>query len=623
MAPGRAGARAVLVLVVTSVVWAKAGSAATITERSVTLRIEGASVVEDSLLVVRLDERGDPDSWNEYSVYLDDDTVMLSCTAEVMGPDGVVVQSIPQRKHRRVESAGFGLYSSAWASVIPFPALQVGQTLRIRVVTRETPLFPATSVQLVRSSPQERVTVRVQGGSASLRWRFRPEAPQFTVSETSGGVTVEGRDVPAWDPPEEAPPSDLASPVLRVCWGEADQWPEVGVWYDRMTRLPPIQGEVAALARSLCPEGTDRRGCVEQLARHVKTMVRYEAVEIAEGSWVPTPPAEVLARRWGDCKDKAQLLRAMLDAVGVSSRLVLIRAGAGGEIDTGFPWPYSFNHCILAVPEAEAGARPDDPVAGGLLFVDPTSDMGGVAWLTPACQDRPALVVDGAASALIRSPESFESERRTLTLTGDLRSDGSFVGTAQLRLDGVRAVGWIRDVRSEPAERIAESVTRYLAGSLPGVHVQDLGWAPVESALPGFLIQGRVSVPGVVQGETGRRSMRPLGLGAIPEGRILDDRTLPVVLWRGIHRTLWKIELPEGWCPPVPSSSEVDNAVGRFSLQVGLDADGALVIDRHAEIRRGLVDPDRFDDLRELAVAENRGSKRRIRLRCPRESEAQ
>ncbi len=612
----RRAASLLLAITVSLLLAAGSASAAVVEERIVSIRVDGGSFVRDDALTVRLDESGDLDTWSEYAIALDANTELLSCDAKVLSASGTVESSVPMRRHRKVESTGFGLYSSSWESVIAFPPLRVGQRLRIRYSRREKPLFPAFSIDLVMSSRQEHVQVVVDAGSQHLRVKLSPPDPQFTLGDGVGGLTVEGSDVPAWDPPDDAPPEDLASTTLLVGWGPADDWSAVGAWYDRLSTLPPRGGQVSELARSICPPGGDRRECLEALARYVKTRVRYVAVEIAEGQWVPTPPQDVLARRWGDCKDKAQLLRALLDAVGIGSHLVLIRAGAAGEVDADFPWPFSFNHCILVLPEAAVPLRPDDPVAAGYLWVDATSELGGVGWLTTADQARPALVVAGEMSALVRSPERPNQEYRELLLLGRIESDGSLVAGAQLRLEGARAEGWIRDLRSEPDDRIAESVTAYLQSVVPGARVSGIAWSPTESVVPGFVIQAQVVAPAVARGVEGRRAVAPVALVAAPEPRILDDREVPVVLQLGIHHTRWEVTLPEGWCAPVPMDEQVENGVGRFSLRISGGEGGGLVYDRTIEIDRVLVGPDEFDELKALAVAENRAAKRRIRLRC-------
>jgi transglutaminase-like putative cysteine protease len=59
---------------------------------------------------------------------------------------------------------------------------------------------------------------------------------------------------------------------------------------------------------------------VEKLNREI----RYTGIEFAEASVVPRTPAEVLKRKFGDCKDKAALAVALLRAAGIEAHVALL-----------------------------------------------------------------------------------------------------------------------------------------------------------------------------------------------------------------------------------------------------------------------------------------------------------
>jgi transglutaminase-like putative cysteine protease len=617
MAGTRYTSAAAVALVALLIPAAAPSNAAVLSQREVVITIDGDGFIRDDRLLVKLTEPGDIDAWQEYSIWLDEHVELVSCTAEVLGPDGKVVDRVPRRKHRRIESPGADLYTSDWVSMIPFPPLAVGQVLRIDYTRRWRPLHPSAAISLVVGTEQEKLLVSVRGaGEGSFRWRLANADESFTVTERPDGLDLRAAKVPAADPPPYAPSSDLAQPVLRLAWGEVSDWNGVGRWFDQLVGRPAVAPQVASLARSLCPDSGSPRACVEALAGHVKRQVRYEAVEIGKGSWIPTAAAEVLARGWGDCKDKSHLLKQMLAAVEIPSHLVLIRVGSAGAIDTEFAWPGSFNHCILAIPAAAAAATPDDPVADGYLYIDPTADMGGVAWLTPSCQNRPALVVKDGAGELVETPEHSHSERRHLEIKGEIQATGSLVGQARLNLRGRRAVAWVRDMRSKPQERTEEDVRSYFASLLPGARLEQVAWQEIAGDVPGFELSAEVRVPDVGQGQPGRRSLKPMGLAAIPEPRILDERTVPVVLNLGEHDTEWQVQLPHDWCGAEPSQVEVENDIGSFTQSVTVDQEHRLHLVRRVVLRQNLVEVAAFEELKELAVAESRAVKRRIRLRC-------
>ena len=88
---------------------------------------------------------------------------------------------------------------------------------------------------------------------------------------------------------------------------------------------------------------------------------------------------QVLARRFGDCKDKAALMIALLREVGVASELVLVRTRRGGRLDTEPASLAIFDHAIVYVPKLDR-------------YLDGTAEFSGLREL-PA-QDQG---VDGAA----------------------------------------------------------------------------------------------------------------------------------------------------------------------------------------------------------------------------------
>ena len=82
----------------------------------------------------------------------------------------------------------------------------------------------------------------------------------------------------------------------------------------------------------------------------VVTQVRYVGLEFGIHGYKPYRVDQVLQRRFGDCKDKASLMHALLAALGVDSRLVLLRMHRLGNIPEAPASLAPFNHAILYVP---------------------------------------------------------------------------------------------------------------------------------------------------------------------------------------------------------------------------------------------------------------------------------
>ncbi|MFV2071769.1 MAG: transglutaminase family protein, partial [Thermoanaerobaculales bacterium] len=416
--------------------------------------------------------------------------------------------------------------------------------------------------------------------------------------------------------------ADAARPTLRFAWGSDATWQALGRWYeDLISGLSDRSGAVSALADQLTEGLTTDRERLVALADFVKRRVRYEAVEIGAGGYIPTAGGTVLDRGWGDCKDKARLLSELLAAVGIPSHPVLIRSGRSARIDIDFPSHLQFNHAILAVPAQAVGAEAGDPVVEGFLFIDATMDRGGPLWLSPYCQGHWALVVDGEQSRLVRIPVLIQLESRVLSIAGDVDDNGDFSGAAELRLRGFRALGWLRDFDSEDPARIDEAIHRVMQ-RLTGAKVTSATWRDLETDVPAVILTANLRIAGLVRGSAGRRRMRAPLLQGLPEARTMDARSEPLVLTPGGHRTIWKIRLPDEWCPVVPTDSNTENSTGRFTYRATMNDANTLVVDGAATVSRWWFGPESFDHLRALSIEESRTSRRSLRLRCEEATDA-
>lgn len=85
------------------------------------------------------------------------------------------------------------------------------------------------------------------------------------------------------------------------------------------------------------------------LIRFVQNNIRYKGEN--EGIYTHTPktPQRTLKKRAGDCKDKSNLLVALLQQIGINASLVLVHSTQGDKIRTHNPSPYHFNHMIVRI----------------------------------------------------------------------------------------------------------------------------------------------------------------------------------------------------------------------------------------------------------------------------------
>jgi hypothetical protein len=114
---------------------------------------------------------------------------------------------------------------------------------------------------------------------------------------------------------------------------------------------------VRTLAEGL--RGANDSLTVASLHDYVHRSIRYIADQRAEGAFVPRAPDLVLDRTYGDCKDRAFLVTALAQALGLRVDPVLISTRPSPEFDSvhlGL-----FNHVICAFTHEDGSRTYFDP----------------------------------------------------------------------------------------------------------------------------------------------------------------------------------------------------------------------------------------------------------------------
>lgn len=595
-------------------------AAATVLERSIDVEIRpDGSVSERTRLRVRLDEAGDFARWSPYPVYLDDNRDLVNLEASATRPDGKTFKVSRRDLDTAQVAAGYELHSSRSYRTVSFPSVPVGSVLALDCEVRERPWFPSGVVPLGSSDPTEKLRVAVRGGGAGWRWKIDGSLPGLQVQESAGGITVTASGIPRVVPPERAPGIAEEGALLRYAWGDLAGWEGVGLWYEGLLSQVARNAEpVRARARELIARLPDRRQRLEALVSFARRQVRYVAVEVGIGGYRPHPPQQVMERLWGDCKDKALLLVDLLREAGIEAYPALVRLDPEGRVDREFPSPDQFNHEIVAVPAEGLGLGEDVPVSGGYLFLDATQETGGLAWLQPAVQDQEALVVRGGRGELVRTPILHRFEGLRLAVDLDLAAGGEAAGSARLDLSGEPGAAFLKLHEGGKPVDVDRAVRQVFNAFLPaGAALDGIRWQSIEGGVPEVRLEANVKVPSLGSpAEAGGLPAIPLPSQAdLPPPGLLDGRTVPVVGQPFSSRVTWKVKLPREGCKSESPEVKTENDLGAFRQKVSVDG-RTLILEREAELRRRWIDPASFPALKEIALAESRTNKRRLRLSC-------
>jgi transglutaminase-like putative cysteine protease len=280
-----------------------------------------------------------------------------------------------------------------------------------------------------------------KGWSYKTNWLNHPE--QAPAESGAGQWNWSIRDVPAIRIEPDMPPwRGIAGRMVVAFVPPSGQdpgiqsWREIGAWYLGLTRgrrdaSAEIKQKVVELTAS-APSLLDK---MRALATFVQTDIRYVAIELGIGGHQPHPATETFSHRYGDCKDKATLLSAMLKEIGVDSYYVIINTERGSVTAT-TPPNLDFNHVILAIAlpagidTAKLRARITHPTLGQILFFDPTNAMTPLGSLSGELQSNYGMLVTPDGGELLALPQlSTDSNgiertaKMTLDEKGTLRGD--------------------------------------------------------------------------------------------------------------------------------------------------------------------------------------------------------
>ncbi len=213
-----------------------------------------------------------------------------------------------------------------------------------------------------------------------------------------------------WEP-EQA----VYSSYLPMVWinDSALTWQEVGSGYLEDIREKLEMGlPEKALARQLTKGMSSNRQKIDALVQYIQTKYTYKAIEFGWRSLIPNKASQIIANKYGDCKDHALLLHQLLKAVDITSYLALVNSEE--TVKPEMPSIDQFNHMIVYIPGKEKGG-------GG--FID-TTDKG----LDPRIRipsflgGKQALVLNPGNIGMVKIP-GYNAGDCTITIQKNIRID--------------------------------------------------------------------------------------------------------------------------------------------------------------------------------------------------------
>jgi tetratricopeptide (TPR) repeat protein len=383
---------------------------------------EAGNLVETRHLIYRIESQDGVQNWSETSGQWDAwHQAKPDIKARVITPDGAVHWLDPRTlSDIPVHQGEPDTYSDERKYGGPLPALAPGAIVEEQVIIRDTaPLFAGGYSQrwrLAWSVPVNHTHFVISHpSSVPLRYQVHllPDA-RISKSNQNGSetITIEQGPLPAYvEEVSHVPPDVMLYPEIEFSTGAS--WHQVASEYARLSDNKLRLSDVESIVTKLNIKAGDRNESVRRIVAALHKTVRYTGVEFGESNLVPQFPSETLNRRYGDCKDKASLLVAMLRSAGIPAVLALLDTGPGRDISSELPGIGLFDHAIVYIPSS-----PSEPE----LWIDATAQFSQVGTLPWMDYGRLALIISDKTESLkqipgITSAQDVHHETREFTLS--------------------------------------------------------------------------------------------------------------------------------------------------------------------------------------------------------------
>lgn len=384
-------------------------------------------------------------------------------------------------------------------------------------------------------------------------------------------------------------PSASASPSLR----SLKDWAAVSQWLSGFMDPP---AEPTAAVRAKAAELTSgARTELDKIRAIAAFAQQTNYVEVAMnltrgGGYTPHSAEQVLTRNYGDCKDKANLMRALLKAAGIDAYTVVIFSSDREYVRPAWPSPNQFNHAIVAIkvsPETTAPTVLNLPRLGRLMIFDPTDPVTPVGDLPNQEQASFALVIAGQDGDLVKMPQLPPASAR-IERTVDARMDDSGHLAAHLVTEYFGQAGSsVRYVTSHGGmDQFKKNLERTYSRRLGGVTLDKI--TPADHAS-----ENRMELTvdlGVGQfGQFMQQKMLVLKPGVLaPDTEYVfsnKERKLPVRLESRLRRDSVVIQLPAGFAiDELPDPIEIESPYGVYhaSWKTG---SGSVTFEQSLEVK--------------------------------------
>ena len=412
----------------------------------------------------------------EYGFAFEADTETVQLRGAKIYRKGGQVDEAIESGEGAADNPAMAMYTSARAFYVRFPRLNPGDVVELRYRVEDIAhrnAFADYFGEVVYMQSAEPI-------AHSEYVLITPKSRQFYFNQPAVAGLVQAKfdkgdnrifqftakNVPPLEAEPLAPPEAEALGHVHVSTYKS--WDELGRWYwglikDQFTADDEVRRRVAEITKGL----SDDKAKVRAVYNFVVQKTRYVALEFGIHGFKPYRSAQIFARGFGDCKDKATLIVTMLKELGIPATIVIVRTGLRGDFETEPASLAPFDHAIAYVPSLD-------------LYLDGTAEWTGSTELPAMNRGALAMQVNEGKPKLVHLPQPPASESVTSKhIDATVGADGSAVVSATMTVTGATASQWRQRYNAKATQK--QRLQEDLSSELPGVELSQVTTGDLEN----------------------------------------------------------------------------------------------------------------------------------------------
>ena len=398
-------------------------------------------------------------------------------------------------------------------------------------------------------------------------------------------------------------PKTVTTPVATFA-----DWKDVSVW---KCKLSDPQSEVTAAIEEKAKQLTAGKAALDgirALAEFAQS-IRYVAISTnlaRGGGYVPHTADSVLKAAYGDCKDKANLLKALLKVAGVEAYMVSVHSGDPRYTQEQFPSPYQFNHAILAIktsPDVNLPASFTHPQLGRLLLFDPTDQSVPFGFLPDHEQNSLVLLLAGELGGVVRTPSTKPGDNhidRRWKL--QLLAEGGLKGTMEEVATGQEAFDNREELTTFSAERFRKRMEALVSHYIPGAALQSIepGFDAADNTFRTKIVFETQSYAKIMGGRLWMVRSVPMPFGRTPNVN-KATREQPIVLQPASLTEVVEWALPEKTTiDELPDPVKLSGTFGSFTAEWKKENATTVRVERALRLENQLLPAADYKQVRDF-----------------------